>query len=261
MDPSGDLNVTFTPNDMMRLMQSKFVEAHYDDLAVEAVKAAEALVYKRDIDTATRRRLAAEGHALPNLSYPIENTGDLQNAAVLARSGHGDVAAARRLIAREARERGVANPLDESDEVKKSSSEVRREPMRTALEPVTEGPPTASARARSAQRTRSEGRRARSAAKEAEPELTKDPEPEDQAEARQEGQEAEEAPPVAEQAEGRRRRGERLGLQRRRLQAWITRDTEKCHTTPAEAAGVSGTHDDAGRPGPRAAGDASRRMR
>ena len=127
--PPGDLNVTFTPNDMMRLMQSKFVEAHYDDLAVEAVKAAEALVYKRDIDTATRRRLAAEGHALPNLSYPIENTGDLQNAAVLARSGHGDVAAARRLIAREARERGVANPLDESDEVKKGSSEGAR-PMR-----------------------------------------------------------------------------------------------------------------------------------
>jgi len=26
----------------------------------------------RDIDTATRRRLAAEGRALPNLSYPIE---------------------------------------------------------------------------------------------------------------------------------------------------------------------------------------------
>ena len=32
-----------------------------------------AAVYKRDIDTATRRRLASEGHALPNLSYPIEN--------------------------------------------------------------------------------------------------------------------------------------------------------------------------------------------
>ena len=65
------------------------------------------------------------------------------------------------------------------------------------------------------------GRRPRVAAKEAEPDVTKDPEPEpEQAEARQEGEEeAEEAPPVAEQAEGRRRRGERLGLQRRRLQA------------------------------------------
>lgn len=76
-----------------------------------AMKAAEAAVYKRDIDTATRRRLAGEGHALPNLSYPIENNEDLQNAATLARSGHGDVPAARRLIAREARERKVPNPL------------------------------------------------------------------------------------------------------------------------------------------------------
>ena len=76
-----------------------------------AMKAAEAAVYKRDIDTATRRRLASEGHALPNLSYPIENEGDLENAATLARSGHGDVAAATRLIGREARRLKVPNPM------------------------------------------------------------------------------------------------------------------------------------------------------
>lgn len=69
---------------------------------------------KRNIDTATRRRLAAEGKALPNLSYPIENEEDLHNAAHLARTGHGDVAAARRLIARRAKELGVANPLEGS---------------------------------------------------------------------------------------------------------------------------------------------------
>ena len=97
-----DLSLSFTPNDMMRLMQNKFVSRHYDELAVKAVIDAEAGVYKRDIDTATRRRLAADGHALPNLSYPIETSGDLQNAASLARSGHGDVAAARKLIARRA---------------------------------------------------------------------------------------------------------------------------------------------------------------
>ena len=114
-----DLSVSFTPNDMMRLMQQKFVSQHYDELALKAVAEAEAGIYKRDIDTATRRRLAADGKALPNLSYPIENAGDLDNAATLARSGHGDVAAASRLIARRARELGVANPLDESDDVSK----------------------------------------------------------------------------------------------------------------------------------------------
>ncbi len=82
-----------------------------EDPALTAIKTAEAAVYKRDIDTATRRRLASEGHALPNLSYPIENTGDLGNAAHLAETGHGDVAAARALIGREARRLRVPNPL------------------------------------------------------------------------------------------------------------------------------------------------------
>ena len=81
------------------------------EASIAAIRAAESGIYKRDIDTATRRRLASEGRALPNLSYPIENEGDLRNAATLAQSGHGDVPAARRLIAREARRLGVKNPL------------------------------------------------------------------------------------------------------------------------------------------------------
>ncbi len=76
-----------------------------------SLKAAEAEVYKRDIDTATRRRLAGEGKALRDGSYPIETAEDLHNAAVLARSGHGNVAGATRLIARRAKELGVPNPL------------------------------------------------------------------------------------------------------------------------------------------------------
>jgi hypothetical protein len=87
----------------------------------EVIKA-EAAVYKRDIDTETRRKLAAEGNALPNLSYPIENKEDLGSAATLARSGHGDVAAARRLISRRAKELGVENPLKSDDKVKASKS-------------------------------------------------------------------------------------------------------------------------------------------
>ena len=77
---------------------------------------------KRDVGAAERRDLASEDHALPDGSYPIDNTGDLHNAAVLARSGHGDVAAARRLIARRAGELGVANPLDESDAATKAET-------------------------------------------------------------------------------------------------------------------------------------------
>ena len=88
--------------------------------AVTAVADAE----KRDIGTAERERIASEGNAVRNadghVSYPIENAGDLHNAAHLARTGHGDVAAARRLIARRAEELGVANPLDESDDTTKA---------------------------------------------------------------------------------------------------------------------------------------------
>ena len=89
----------------------------------ELVTKTAAVADKRDIGAAERRSLASEHNALPDGSYPIDNTGDLQNAAVLARSGHGDVAAARRLIARRAGELGVANPLDESDGASKSLSE------------------------------------------------------------------------------------------------------------------------------------------
>ena len=111
-----DLSVTFTPNDMARMMQAKIVEKHYAGLAVQAAD-----TEKRDVATTERRDLAGEGNALPDGSYPIKNTGDLHNAAVLARSGHGDVAAARRLIARRAGELGAQNPLEESDDVKEAA--------------------------------------------------------------------------------------------------------------------------------------------
>lgn len=110
-----DMSVSFTPDDLMKIMQSKIVDRHYDELAATAIAVAEAPVYKRDIDTGTRRQLAAEGKALPDGSYPIQDAGDLHNAAVLARSGHGNADAASRLIARRARELGVPNPMDDSN--------------------------------------------------------------------------------------------------------------------------------------------------
>ena len=203
--PDDDLSVTFTPNDLARLVQNKFVEKHYAELAAKAT--AEADTEKRDIDSATRRRLASEGHALPDGSYPIENTGDLHNAAILARSGHGDAADAKRLIAREARERGVANPLDDGDSKSKGTVTETAEKISNEEEGVGGN---VGARA---------GETGMPAAvKEAEPEVTKDPEPESQGQARQEGQEEaegrQETPPVAQQALRRRLR-RRQGLQRR----------------------------------------------
>ena len=77
------------------------------------VKTAGADTTKRDVSAAERRTAADEGHALADGSYPIETAGDLHNAAHLARTGHGDAEGAKRLIARRARELGVANPLDD----------------------------------------------------------------------------------------------------------------------------------------------------
>jgi hypothetical protein len=54
-----------------------------------------------------RKKAAKSGHALPNGSYPIEDKKHLHSAAVLASSGHGDVAAAKALIRKRARELGV----------------------------------------------------------------------------------------------------------------------------------------------------------
>jgi len=81
-----------------------------------------------------RRKAASEGNALPDGSYPITNAHELHSAAILARSGHGDVAAAKRLIARRAKELGVANPLDDSDDTSKSAIA----PEETTVDTVTQ---------------------------------------------------------------------------------------------------------------------------
>ena len=108
-------------------MDEPIVIGEAADELLKAVLEAEAPVYKRDIDTAERKRLASEGKALPNLSYPIANAEDLGNAATLARSGHGDVSGAKALIRRRAKELGVANPLDDNNETKKDGAEVTPE--------------------------------------------------------------------------------------------------------------------------------------
>lgn len=241
----GDLSISFTPNDLARLVQAKYVEKHYGDLALKAVAEAERAVYKRDIDTATRRRLASEGHALPDGSYPIENTGDLHNAAILARSGHGDAAGARRLIAREARERGVADPLDDSKAGKGGSDEKARKAY--AAEALAAG-------------VVSEAEAAQIAAKEADPDVTKEPEgapgdkPEPVKKAKKKPKGARKLPPWLnkpsgdDEGGGGDEKGSSGGSGACKSAAdhiWAgvigssAVECSKCHTTPAEAAGVT----------------------
>lgn len=78
-------------------------------------------IQKKFHSAKNRRSLAAQGKALPNESYPIADAEDLKNAATLARSGHGDVGAAKRLIARRAKQLGTKNPLAEKSSVGKSA--------------------------------------------------------------------------------------------------------------------------------------------
>jgi hypothetical protein len=92
---------------------------------------------KRKFSAAERKRLAAAGQALPDGSYPIENVEDLHNAAILARSGHGDVPAAKRHIAKRAKELGVANPLANSTQ---KGSTVTNTQTPEVIEPQVEAP-------------------------------------------------------------------------------------------------------------------------
>jgi hypothetical protein len=63
------------------------------------------------VTQAYRDEAVKAGHALSDGSYPIRNVHDLHNAIVLCVSGHGNVAAARRLIIRRARELGHTEML------------------------------------------------------------------------------------------------------------------------------------------------------
>lgn len=69
------------------------------------------LALAADLTREERRAAARKGHALKDGSYPITHggrgPGSLHSAAVLAASGHGDVAAARKLIMQRAHELGV----------------------------------------------------------------------------------------------------------------------------------------------------------
>lgn len=64
-----------------------------------------------DVGMAERKTAVKEGNALPDGSYPIRNVGQLHAAITLAKSGHGDVAGAKKLIKRRAAELGATDVL------------------------------------------------------------------------------------------------------------------------------------------------------
>ena len=215
--PKG-ASISISPGDFAKLRTFK------QELTVKAAGATlEADTGKRDIGAADRRRIAGEGNAVVgadgHISYPIENAGDLENAAVLARSGHGDVAAARRLIARRAGELGVANPLDESDAATKAET--------------IEAPDVV--------------------LKEAEPDVTKDPEPEDKPKpVKKAKKKSKKMPPWLNKPKDDGDSDGDDDSSCKGAHAWIHIGgdspvpdirCEKCKTTPAEAAGLSGSHD------------------
>ena len=210
--PKG-ASISISPGDFAKLRTFK------QELTVKAAGATlEADTGKRDVGAAERRQLASEHNALPDGSYPIDSAGDLHNAAVLARSGHGDVAAARRLIARRAGELGVANPLDESDAATKAET--------------IEAPDVV--------------------LKEAEPDVTKDPEPEDKPKpVKKAKKKPKKLPPWLNKPKDDDGDSDD-DSSCKGAHAWIHVGgdspvpdirCEKCKTTPAQAAGLSGSHD------------------
>ena len=118
------------------LMQSVQFEGSADEFAAY-IK--EAVVKYRDVAKAKhsaddRRKLAEQGNALSDGSYPIADEEDLKSAAILAQSGHGDVDGAKRLIGRRAKELGVKNPLDNGSDTAKSQIA----PEGTSVDTVTQ---------------------------------------------------------------------------------------------------------------------------
>jgi hypothetical protein len=71
-------------------------------------------VAERDLGKQERMSLAMKGQALEDGSYPIPDVAHLHSAIVLAQSGHGDVAGAKRLIKKRATELGASDALPES---------------------------------------------------------------------------------------------------------------------------------------------------
>ena len=116
VDVPKSATITFSPDDLAKLLDHR-----------REAEDREAAAFKAVIDGRVRRVQARhrhrypppprtrQGRALDNLSYPIETHEDADNAVTLALSGHGNVAAAKKLIRRVARKEGWQDILDRLD--------------------------------------------------------------------------------------------------------------------------------------------------
>ena len=128
VDLPKDVSVSFTPADLQKLLAHRAQAEDRAEVALKALIAAESVAYKRSIDVATRRHLLSQGRALPGEppSYPIETHEDADNAVTLALSGHGNVAAAKKLIRRIASKEGWQDILDRLDGKKDDASKAAK---------------------------------------------------------------------------------------------------------------------------------------
>jgi hypothetical protein len=143
-----DMSLTFTPNDLAKILKSKIIEQHYEELAAEAAAAE-----KRDFDRGVgggvdRDKLPASDFAGPHRSFPVVNQSDVSDAMGLA--GHADNPDQVR-----ARIRSIADKKDLS--APDSDSDKGSEKGDSVTDPVTTD-------------------ELNDAVKEAEPVITKDPE-------------------------------------------------------------------------------------
>ena len=92
--------------DKAKQLAAKSLADEYEDRLAWVAKGG------RNYSAGERKQMADDGRALPDGSYPINDEHDLHSAAILQRSGHGDVKAAAKHIGKRAKELGVANPLD-----------------------------------------------------------------------------------------------------------------------------------------------------
>ena len=113
-----NMSLSVKPSDLAKLatLRQKLARDQGANKAAapSVTKAAEpdAAKASREFSTERREELASQSNALPDGSYPIPDADALRRAAILARSKHGNWKAARKLIARRAREAlGVPNPL------------------------------------------------------------------------------------------------------------------------------------------------------
>jgi hypothetical protein len=85
-----------------------------------------------DVTQAERDKAKSNNNSLPDGSYPINNVKQLNSAAILAASKHGDYEAAKRLIRRRAKELGVDVTTLSGFGKKKESSSNMADPLKVA---------------------------------------------------------------------------------------------------------------------------------